>query len=433
MSGTAFPAAAVVVAAGRGIRIGGDRPKQYRRVGGQAVLTRTLAALAVHDGITRIQPVIAPDAAAFYHACLDDLDPILRAKLAAPVKGGATRQLSVRAGLEALAAAGAPELVLVHDAARPYVDAGLIDRALAAGRDHGAAVPGIAVTDTIKLVEDLAPGIGRVRETPARENLRAVQTPQAFAFPLLLDAHHAAMRAGLDGFTDDGALAEWAGLSVVVFEGDIRNRKITQPTDLIEADRSFSGSDPAASGQPGASAMTTYVTRLGTGFDVHAFTDGDHVWLGGVKIPADRGVLAHSDGDVALHALTDALLGAIADGDIGTHFPPSDEQWRGASSDRFLAHAVELVRARGGKIDHLDITVLAEAPRIGAHREAIRARIAEIAGVPLTSVSIKATTTEKLGFVGRAEGLAAQAAATVRLPEICAEVNAEAETTERRA
>jgi 2-C-methyl-D-erythritol 4-phosphate cytidylyltransferase/2-C-methyl-D-erythritol 2,4-cyclodiphosphate synthase len=433
MSGTAFPAAAVVVAAGRGIRIGGDRPKQYRRVGGQAVLTRTLAALAVHDGIARIQPVIAPDAAAFYHACLDDLDPVLRAKLAAPVDGGATRQLSVRAGLEALAAAGAPELVLVHDAARPYVDAGLIDRALAAGRNHGAAVPGIAVTDTIKLVEDLSPGIGRVRETPAREKLRAVQTPQAFAFALLLDAHHAAMRAGLDGFTDDGALAEWAGLPVVVFEGDIRNRKITQPTDLIEADRSFSGSDPAASGQPGASAMTTYVTRLGTGFDVHAFTDGDHVWLGGVKIPADRGVLAHSDGDVALHALTDALLGAIADGDIGTHFPPSDEQWRGASSDRFLAHAVELVRARGGKIDHLDITVLAEAPRIGAHREAIRARIAEIAGVPLTSVSIKATTTEKLGFVGRAEGLAAQAAATVRLPEICAEVNAEAETTERRA
>lgn len=179
--------------------------------------------------------------------------------------------------------------------------------------------------------------------------------------------------------------------------------------------------------------MTAYVTRLGTGFDVHAFTEGDHVWLGGIKIPADRGVLAHSDGDVALHALTDALLGAIADGDIGTHFPPSDEQWRGASSDRFLAHAVELVRARGGKIDHLDITVLAEAPRIGAHREAIRARIAEIAGVPLSSVSIKATTTEKLGFVGRSEGLAAQAAATVRLPEIGVEVNAEAETTERRS
>lgn len=431
MSGTAMSAAAVVVAAGRGIRIGGDRPKQYRRVGGQAVLTRTLAALAVHEGITRIQPVIAPDAAAFYHACLADLDPALREKLAEPVAGGATRQLSVRAGLEALAAAGTPELVLVHDAARPFVDGALIDRALAAGRDHGAAVPGIPVTDTVKRVEELTPGIGHVRETPARENLRAVQTPQAFVFALLLDAHRRAGAEALDGFTDDGALAEWAGLPVVVFEGDVRNRKITQPADLIEADRSFSDSD--SSGQPGASAMTAYVTRLGTGFDVHAFTEGDHVWLGGIKIPADRGVLAHSDGDVALHALTDALLGAIADGDIGTHFPPSDEQWRGASSDRFLAHAVELVRARGGKIDHLDITVLAEAPRIGAHREAIRARIAEIAGVPLSSVSIKATTTEKLGFVGRSEGLAAQAAATVRLPEIGVEVNAEAETTERRS
>ena len=211
-------------------------------------------------------------------------------------------------------------------------------------------------------------------------------------------------------------MAEWAGLDVVVFEGDPRNRKITQPSDLIEADRGFSGSDVLPS-EPETDSMTTYVTRLGTGFDVHAFTEGDHVWLGGVKIPADRGVLAHSDGDVALHALTDALLGAIADGDIGTHFPPSDEQWRGASSDRFLAHAVKLVRDRGGRIDHLDITVLAEAPRIGAHREAIRARIAEICGVKLSSVSIKATTTEKLGFVGRAEGLAAQAAATIRLPE----------------
>lgn len=360
MSGTAWNAAAVVVAAGRGIRIGGDTPKQYRRVGGQAVLTRTLAALAAHPGIARIQPVIAPDAAEFYRACLDDLDAAARTKLADPVPGGATRQQSVRAGLEALDGAGAPDLVLVHDAARPHVDPALIERALVAGRDHGAAVPGIAVTDTIKRVEDLGDGTGRVCETPLRENLRAVQTPQAFAYPILRDAHRRAAEADLHAFTDDGALAEWAGLLVVVFEGDPRNRKITQPADLIEADRGFSGQTQPAPSE--AHPMTTYVTRLGTGFDVHAFTDGDHVWLGGVKIPADRGVLAHSDGDVALHALTDALLGAIADGDIGTHFPPSDEQWRGASSDRFLAHAVELVRARGGRIDHLDITVLAEAP-----------------------------------------------------------------------
>ncbi|MEE7440555.1 bifunctional 2-C-methyl-D-erythritol 4-phosphate cytidylyltransferase/2-C-methyl-D-erythritol 2,4-cyclodiphosphate synthase [Methylobacterium oryzae] len=408
--------AAVVVAAGRGIRIGGGTPKQYRRVAGQAVLTRTLAALAADDAIARIQPVIAADAAEFFRDCLEELAPAIRAKVAPPVEGGATRQLSVRAGLEALAAGDAPEIVLVHDAARPYVDSALIARAIAAGRDHGAAVPGVPVTDTVKRVVDIAPGIGRVHETPPREHLRAVQTPQAFVFGPLLGAHRDAAAQGLDGFTDDGALAEWAGLPVVVFAGDVANRKITQPADLIEADRAFA-TETTALPAPGARAMTTYVTRLGTGFDVHAFTTGDHVWLGGVKIPADRGVLAHSDGDVALHALTDALLGAIADGDIGTHFPPSDERWRGASSDQFLAHACDLVRARGGRIDHLDITVLAEAPRIGKHREEIRARIAAIAGVPLSAVSIKATTTEKLGFVGRAEGLAAQAAATVRLPE----------------
>ncbi|MDH2312142.1 bifunctional 2-C-methyl-D-erythritol 4-phosphate cytidylyltransferase/2-C-methyl-D-erythritol 2,4-cyclodiphosphate synthase [Methylobacterium brachiatum] len=424
--------AAVVVAAGRGIRIGGGTPKQYRRVGGQAVLTRTLAALAAQDAIDRIQPVIAADAAAFFLSCLDELAPELREKIGAPVEGGATRQLSVRAGLEALASGDAPEIVLVHDAARPYVDAALIARAIAAGRDHGAAVPGVPVTDTVKRVAEIAPGIGRVHETPPREHLRAVQTPQAFAFAPLLGAHRDAAAQGLDGFTDDGALAEWAGLPVVVFVGDIANRKITQPADLIEADRAFA-SDPSEMPAPGARAMTAYVTRLGTGFDVHAFTTGDHVWLGGIKIPADRGVLAHSDGDVALHALTDALLGAIADGDIGTHFPPSDERWRGASSDQFLAHACGLVRARGGRIDHLDITVLAEAPRIGQHREAIRARIAEIAGVPLTAVSIKATTTEKLGFVGRAEGLAAQAAATIRLPEEAGPaLDAEAETAMRQ-
>ncbi|WP_245524357.1 bifunctional 2-C-methyl-D-erythritol 4-phosphate cytidylyltransferase/2-C-methyl-D-erythritol 2,4-cyclodiphosphate synthase [Methylobacterium nonmethylotrophicum] len=398
--------AAVVVAAGRGIRVGGDTPKQYRRVGGQAVLTRTLAALAAHPGITRIQVVIAADAAAFYDECLGDLAPEARVKLARPTEGGATRQASVRAGLEALGGGREPDLVLVHDAARPFVDAGLIDRAIAAAQSHGAAVPGVPVSDTIKVVEP----DGRVRETPKREDLRAVQTPQAFRFALLREAHGRAAAEGLDGFTDDGALAEWAGLPVAVFPGDPRNRKITQAADLVEADRAFS---PDSGAQDDT---MTLLTRLGTGFDVHAFTEGDHVWLGGVRIPADRGVLAHSDGDVVLHALTDAILGALADGDIGVHFPPSDPRWRGASSDRFLADAVRRVAERGGVIDHLDITVLAEAPRIGAHREAIRARIAAIAGVPLSAVSIKATTTEKLGFVGRAEGLAAQAAATVRLP-----------------
>lgn len=434
MPQTARPSTAVVVvAAGRGVRIGGDLPKQYRRVGGQAVLTRTLAALAGHKAIDRVQPVIAGDAAAFYRACLAELEPAHREKLAEPVEGGATRQQSVRAGLDALERSGAPALVLVHDAARPFADAALIDRAIRAGRDHRAAVPGVAVSDTIKLVEDIAPGIGCVHATPERERLRAVQTPQSFAFAALLDAHRKAVQEGHDGFTDDGALAEWAGLPVVVFEGDARNRKITQAADLIEADRAFSGT-AAHTGTATGTAMTTYVTHLGTGFDVHAFApEGDHVWLGGVKIPADRGVTAHSDGDVVLHALTDALLGAIAEGDIGTHFPPSDERWRGASSDRFLAHAVKLVRERGGRIDHLDATVLAQAPRIGKYREQIRARIAQIAGIPVACVSIKATTTEKLGFVGRAEGLAAQAAASVRLPEIASDLDDEAETAARRS
>jgi 2-C-methyl-D-erythritol 4-phosphate cytidylyltransferase / 2-C-methyl-D-erythritol 2,4-cyclodiphosphate synthase len=398
--------AAVVVAAGRGVRVGGTTPKQYRRVGGQTVLARTLSALAAHPEIRRIQPVISGDAAALYDDTLAELDPAVRARLLPPVPGGATRQASVHAGLAALSDSP-PSLVLVHDAARPLVDAALLARAIAAGRAHGAAVPGVPVSDTIKRVDDA----GFVRETPPREHLRAVQTPQAFAFRLLAAAHEAAARAGLDAFTDDGALAEWAGHPVHVFAGDPANRKITHPADLDEADRALGA---------GKELSMTLVTRLGTGFDVHAFTEGDHVWLGGVKIPADRGVLAHSDGDVVLHALTDAILGALADGDIGVHFPPSDPQWRGASSDRFLADAVRRVRERGGVIDHLDITVLAEAPRLSAHREAIRARIAEVAGVPVTKVSIKATTTEKLGFVGRAEGLAAQAAATLRLPETAA-------------
>jgi 2-C-methyl-D-erythritol 4-phosphate cytidylyltransferase/2-C-methyl-D-erythritol 2,4-cyclodiphosphate synthase len=210
----------------------------------------------------------------------------------------------------------------------------------------------------------------------------------------------------LKSFTDDGALAEWAGLPVHVFPGDASNIKLTHPADFTEAEQRLKGSS------------MTYVTRLGTGFDVHAFGEGDHVWLGGIKVPHDKGILAHSDGDVILHALTDALLGAIADGDIGTHFPPSDPQWKGASSDRFLAHAAALVRARGGLIDHLDTTLLCEKPRLGPYREAMRQRIAEICGLRLDQVSLKATTTEKLGFTGRSEGIAAQAAATIRLPEV---------------
>jgi 2-C-methyl-D-erythritol 4-phosphate cytidylyltransferase/2-C-methyl-D-erythritol 2,4-cyclodiphosphate synthase len=353
-----------------------------------------------HSAVGSAVVVIHPDDRACYDEAVRILPSSQRHKLLPPCLGGETRQDSVRSGLEALAGAG-PELVLIHDAARPFVSADLIDRGISAARASGAAIPGVAVTDTIKVVD--AHGI--VSGTPDRASLRAVQTPQAFRFDAILRAHRDAVAAGRTTFTDDGALAEWAGLPVRVFAGDPSNIKLTHPDDFEEAERRLGGGD------------MRLVTRVGTGFDVHAFADGDHVWLGGIRIPHRRGVLAHSDGDVILHALTDAVLGALADGDIGTHFPPSDPQWRGASSDRFLAHAVGLVRSRGGRVDHLDATLLCEAPRLGPYREAMRERIAGIAGIAANQVSLKATTTEKMGFTGREEGLAAQAAATIRLPE----------------
>jgi 2-C-methyl-D-erythritol 4-phosphate cytidylyltransferase / 2-C-methyl-D-erythritol 2,4-cyclodiphosphate synthase len=395
-----MPVVALIVAAGRGSRAGGGVPKQYRLLAGRPVLVRTLEAFLTHPSVDRVCVVIHPDDNEPYDTAVASLAPLLAKRLIPPAEGGETRQDSVRFGLERL---GEPDgaVVLVHDAARPFVDAALIDRAIGAG-ESGAAVPGVPVTDTLKLIDP----DGDVAGTPDRSSLRAIQTPQAFRYGPLLAAHRRAAEAGLHGFTDDGALAEWAGLTVQVFDGAPHNIKLTHPADFAEAERRLKDE-----------AMT-YVTRLGTGFDVHAFTQGDHVWLGGVRVPHDRGVLAHSDGDVILHALTDAVLGALADGDIGTHFPPSDTQWRGASSDRFLAHAVGLVRQRGGIVDHLDATLLCERPRLGPHREAMRQRIAEIAGLRLDQVSLKATTTEKLGFIGRREGIAAQAAATIRLQEV---------------
>ncbi|WP_372423362.1 bifunctional 2-C-methyl-D-erythritol 4-phosphate cytidylyltransferase/2-C-methyl-D-erythritol 2,4-cyclodiphosphate synthase [Salinarimonas chemoclinalis] len=389
--------AALVVAAGRGARAGAGDPKQYRLVGGASVLGRVLAVFGAHAAIDRILVVTHPDDGDFYARVVAGLDPGARAKLVSPVPGGATRQASVARGLARLEEVGAPEIVLVHDAARPFLSHALIDGAVAATRASGAAIPGVAVVDTVKRVDEA----GRVVETPPRASLRAVQTPQGFRFAALIEVHRAASRAGRDDFTDDGALMEWAGHPVTVFEGEAGNIKLTRPEDF------------AAVG--GGEARM--ITRLGTGFDVHAFAEGDHVWLGGVRIPHERGVLAHSDGDVVLHALTDALLGALTEGDIGTHFPPSDPKWKSASSDRFLAFAAERVRARGGVIDLLDATILAEAPKVGPHREAMREAIARAADIPVSRVSIKATTTERLGFTGRREGIAAQAAATIRLPE----------------
>ncbi|EJW12127.1 2-C-methyl-D-erythritol 4-phosphate cytidylyltransferase [Rhodovulum sp. PH10] len=383
--------AAIVVAGGRGTRAGGGLPKQYRCVGGMPVVRRTLLAFTAHPGIALVQPVIHRDDEALFREASSGLDVLQ------PAHGGATRQSSVRAGLEALAER-APEIVLVHDAARPFATPALLDRAIEAGR-AGAAIPGLVVSDTVKAVD----GEGRVVETLDRNRLRTVQTPQAFRFDALLAAHRKAAAAGRDDFTDDAALAEWAGLPVGVFAGEAGNVKLTTADDFRRAESDLL----AALGD----------VRVGSGYDVHAFAeDGDHVWLGGVKIPNDRGVVGHSDADVALHALVDAILGALAEGDIGVHFPPSDEQWRGASSDRFVAYAVERVRARGGRIAHVDITVVAETPRLGPHREAIRARVAEITGIPVERVGLQATTSEKMGFIGRREGLVAYATATVRLP-----------------
>jgi 2-C-methyl-D-erythritol 4-phosphate cytidylyltransferase/2-C-methyl-D-erythritol 2,4-cyclodiphosphate synthase len=350
-----------------------------------------LRLFAHHPEVALVQPVIHPDDGARFGAAADGLN------LLAPVFGGATRQASVRAGLEALAPLR-PDLVLIHDAARPYASAALVSRAIAAVAATGAAVPVMPVADTVKSID----AAGMIDETLDRTKLRTVQTPQVFAFAPVLNAHQRAAASGLENFTDDAALAEWAGLKVAVFAGEAGNLKLTTPEDVARAERDH--------------AVALADVRTGSGFDVHAFAPGDHVMLGGVKIPYERGVIGHSDADVALHALTDAVLGALAEGDIGTHFPPSDPQWRGASSDRFLGFAVERVRARGGRIAHFDLTIVCEAPRVGPHRDAMRARIAAIAGIEVDRVAVKATTSERLGFTGRGEGIAAMATATVRLP-----------------
>jgi 2-C-methyl-D-erythritol 4-phosphate cytidylyltransferase / 2-C-methyl-D-erythritol 2,4-cyclodiphosphate synthase len=383
--------AAVVVAAGRGLRAGGDVPKQYRQILGEPVIRPSLVKLGAHLEISAVQPVVHPDDSALFQAATAGI------ALRPPVDGGATRQASVRAGLEALLPLR-PDLVLVHDAARPFVSAALIARAIAAASQHGAAVPVIAVADTVKTVDSA----GFVTGTIDRAPLRMVQTPQAFAFAPLLAAHRRAHAAGSDDFTDDAALAEWAGLKVATFAGEASNVKLTTAEDFARAEA--------------AQLANLSDVRTGFGFDVHQFGAGDHIMLGGVRIPHERGLAGHSDADVVLHALVDAILGALSDGDIGVHFPPSDPQWRGASSDRFLTFAVERVRARGGRIAHLDVTIVCEAPRIGPHRDAMRARIAAIAGIPVERVGVKATTSEKMGFTGRGEGMAAFANATVRLP-----------------
>ncbi|MFG1205424.1 bifunctional 2-C-methyl-D-erythritol 4-phosphate cytidylyltransferase/2-C-methyl-D-erythritol 2,4-cyclodiphosphate synthase [Xanthobacter flavus] len=394
MTGTsAANCVAIVVAAGRGSRAGGPLPKQYQQLGGEPVLRRTLRLFCEHPAVTSVLAVIHSDDSGLFADAAEGLPKIL-----APVSGGATRQESVRAGLEALAGSGAPTVVLVHDAARPYATPDLIARAIAAAGEADAAIPVLAVTDTVKRVDTA----GLVEETVDRAALRAVQTPQAFRYAPLVAAHRAAADSGVTTLTDDASVMEWAGHRVATFTGETGNIKLTTAEDMTRAAASTLADLPDV--------------RTGTGFDVHAFGPGDHVMLGGVAVPHGFGLVGHSDADVGLHALTDALLGALCDGDIGAHFPPSDPQWKGASSDRFLAHAVDKVKARGGRIAHLDLTLICEAPKVGPHRDAIRAEIARITGVPAARISVKATTTEKLGFTGRREGIAAMASATIRLP-----------------
>jgi 2-C-methyl-D-erythritol 4-phosphate cytidylyltransferase/2-C-methyl-D-erythritol 2,4-cyclodiphosphate synthase len=379
----------LIVAAGRGSRFGGPLPKQYALLAGQPVLRRTLAVYGATPGIDRIQVVIGPGDEPHYREATTGFD------LPPPVEGGASRQHSVLNGLEALAAQP-PDFVAIHDAARPFVRIIDIEACLKAlsAPDVDGAILGVPLADTLKRVD----GGGAISETVPRAHLWRAQTPQVFRYAALLEAHRAAASLGTSeatALTDDAAVAERAGLRVVMVAGHDDNRKVTTAEDLQQA--------------------LAMETRTAFGFDVHGFGPGNSVMLGGVAIPHAQALAGHSDADVALHALTDAVLGTIGAGDIGKHFPPSDPQWRGVSSDRFLRHAVDLVAAAGGRIVHLDLTLICEAPRIGPHRDAMVDSIARIAGVGRDRVSVKATTTEGLGFTGRREGIAAQAVATVEV------------------
>ena len=374
--------AALIVAAGQGVRSGGNVPKQFALLAGKPMIAHSYAALAAHPNIGRVIVAIGDGQEASLAAALGGVPH---------VTGGATRRLSVRAGLEALAG-DAPDHVLIHDAARPFLSAAVIDRLVAALDTRDGAVPALPVADT------LARGEGTLGPIVPRDGLQRIQTPQAFRFAAVLAAHRAWQG---EEPTDDAQMVRAMGGTVALVEGDIMLDKITYPADFSAAE---------------ARHAASMRVRSATGFDVHRLVEGELLWLGGVLIPHDKGLSGHSDADVALHAITDALLGTIAEGDIGTHFPPSDPQWRGADSAQFLEHAASLVAARGGVIDFIDLTLICEAPKIGPHRMAMRDRIATLLRVLPGQISVKATTTERLGFAGRGEGIAAQAIATIRIP-----------------
>lgn len=366
---------ALILAAGSGTRVGGAIPKQFAKVAGKALVSHAYEAFANHPAVDSVVVVVAPGAEAQARDALGDV------RL---VTGGQTRRESVALGLAAIEG----ERVLVHDAARPFVPAAVIDRVVSALDRADGAYPVLAVADT--LVRDGA--------VVSRDGLSRVQTPQGFALEALRFAH----RQWPDGeeATDDAQMVRRLGGRVVLVQGDPMLDKVTHPEDFAAAEK-----------------RVAWETRSASGFDVHRLEEGEELWLGGVLIPHDKGLSGHSDADVALHAITDALLGTIAAGDIGTHFPPSDPQWKGAGSGQFLRHAAALVADAGGRVDFVDLTLICESPKIGPHRSAMRARIATLLDLPEARVSVKATTTEKLGFTGRGEGIAAQAVATIRLPE----------------
>lgn len=374
--------AAILVAAGSGSRFGSDTPKQFLRLAGKPVIRHAAEALAAH--VALLQPV-------------GEVEPIEEALTGLPhllpVAGGTTRQESVLAGLEALRPAP-PDIVLVHDAARPFIPAGTIPALVEALTRAAGAIPAVPVADTLKRVAD-----GRIAATVPRDGLYRAQTPQAFRYASLLCAHHAESATTA---TDDAALLEAVGQPVAIVPGSEDNIKLTYPEDLIRLER----------------AMTRHLNpRVGTGFDVHILATGRRLMLCGVAVPHEMGLAGHSDADVGIHALCDAIYGALAEGDIGRHFPPSEAAWRDADSARFLAHAAERISARGGLLANADVTLICERPKIAPHAAAMAARLAAILGVDASRISVKATTTEKLGFTGRGEGIAAQAVATVLLPD----------------
>ncbi|HJP23426.1 MAG TPA: bifunctional 2-C-methyl-D-erythritol 4-phosphate cytidylyltransferase/2-C-methyl-D-erythritol 2,4-cyclodiphosphate synthase [Alphaproteobacteria bacterium] len=384
--------AALIVAAGRGQRLGGSLAKQYLELGGCALLTHSVSAFANHEAVGPVRVVISADDEQTYRAAVSGLE------LLEPVIGGAERQESVRLGLESLEGL-APDRVLIHDAARPFVSAGVIDRVLAALEQGPGAVAAVALADTLKRQTAASRTIAA---TVDRAGLWRAQTPQGFAYAEILAAHRAAAQSAGPDFTDDAAVAEAAGLTVELVAGDEDNFKITTTDDMERARRLFDS--------------RLGDVRVGSGFDVHRFGPGDHVMLCGLALPHERGLVGLSDADVALHALTDALLSALAEGDIGSHFPPGEERWQDADSATFVRFAMARLAARGGRLAHVDLTIVCQQPKIAPQREAMRARLAELLELEPGRIAVKGTTSEGLGFTGRGEGIAVQATATVRLP-----------------